>query len=140
VRIGTRPPATWAVGSNEIAGGFSEMLRRRRGFPKTLPKEKADSRTEFCMRALQETNSASSMSFRFEPRGQVERQAKRAENGNYYYDVWTSSSPANAGRNAAARGIFPDPACGKESPRSDYVRTYVIDASRRPAGENWMLR
>ena len=64
-------------------------------------------------------------------------QAKRAENGNLYYDVWTSFSTANAGRTRAAERDIPQTLPAETESREDpiLVRSYVIDAYVKPPKE-----
>jgi hypothetical protein len=61
-------------------------------------------------------------------------QSKRSENGNLYYDVWTSFSIANAARKAAAEKDIPQTLPAETGSREDpiIVRRYVIDAHVRP--------
>src|ERR1700720_1677239 len=56
-------------------------------------------------------------------------QAKRADKGTLYYDVWTSFSTANAGRSHLSKDI-PQTLPAETESREDpvRVRTYVIDA------------
>ncbi len=64
-------------------------------------------------------------------------QAKAAENGTVYYDVWTSFSSEDAGRNRQAFGqTLPTLPVGTE-PHEDpiLVRSYTIDARVKPPKE-----
>jgi hypothetical protein len=63
-------------------------------------------------------------------------QSKRAENGNMYYDVWTSFSIAHAARKGAEDEIpqtLPAETDSREDPIA--VRRYVIDAHVKPPKE-----
>jgi Peptidase family M1 domain len=64
-------------------------------------------------------------------------QSKRAENGNAYYDVWTSFTIANAARNGVADKDIPDTLPAETGSREDpiVVRSYVIDAHVNPPKE-----
>jgi hypothetical protein len=63
-------------------------------------------------------------------------QARRAEKGTLYYDVWTSFSTANAGRSHLSKDI-PQTLPAETESREDpvRVRTYVIDAHVIPPKE-----
>jgi len=64
-------------------------------------------------------------------------QSKRVESGNLYYDVWTSFSTANAGRNRVAQRDIPQTLPAETESREDpiLVRSYVIDAHVKPPKE-----
>jgi peptidase M1-like protein len=64
-------------------------------------------------------------------------QSRRAENGNVYYDLWTSFSLANAGRSGAAQRDISETLPAETESREDpiLVRSYVIDAHVKPPKE-----
>ena len=64
-------------------------------------------------------------------------QSKSAENGNAYYDVWTSFTTANAARSGVADKDIPDTLPAETGSREDpiVVRSYVIDAHVNPPKE-----
>src|SRR4029077_3156053 len=64
-------------------------------------------------------------------------QSRRAENGNVYYDLWTSFSLANAGRSGAAQRDISQTLPAETESREDpiLVRSYVIDAHVKPPKE-----
>jgi hypothetical protein len=64
-------------------------------------------------------------------------QAKSAENGNVYYNVWTSFSTENARRSHLARKEIPQTLPPATESREDplFVRSYVIDARVKPPKE-----
>jgi hypothetical protein len=64
-------------------------------------------------------------------------QAKRADNGILYYDVWTSFSPANAGRRRVPEKDIPQTLPTETESHEDaiFVRRYVIDAHVKPPKE-----
>lgn len=64
-------------------------------------------------------------------------QAKTAENGNAYYDVWTSFSTATASRNRVAQKDLPQRLPEQTESHEDpfVVRSYVIDARVNPPKE-----
>ena len=61
-------------------------------------------------------------------------QSKAAENGDVYYDVWTSFSTEDPGRNRVVQKQIPQTLPAKAEPHDDpiFVRTYVIDAHVKP--------
>jgi hypothetical protein len=64
-------------------------------------------------------------------------QSKKAENGNAYYDVWTSFTTANAARSAVAEKDIPEKLPAETGSREDpiVVNRYVIDAHVNPPKE-----
>ena len=64
-------------------------------------------------------------------------QIKTAENGLVYYDVWTSFSTENAGRNHLAQKEIPQKMPAETESHEDpiVVRSYVIDAHVKPPKE-----
>lgn len=71
-------------------------------------------------------------------REQVEAgQSKTAENGNAYYDVWTSFSTANARRDRVAEKDIPQTLPEQTESHEDpfAVRNYVIEAQVKPPKE-----
>ncbi len=68
-------------------------------------------------------------------REQIEAgQSKTAENGNAYYDVWTSFSTANTARNRVPEKDIPQRLPEETESHEDpfVVRSYVIDAHVKP--------
>lgn len=59
-------------------------------------------------------------------------QAKAAENGDLYYNVWTSFSLGDAGFPKTARGIDPDPENEKRQESRIEVRRYTITTEVQP--------
>src|SRR5437879_11816943 len=59
-------------------------------------------------------------------------QARSAENGEAYYDEWTSFSPARGGQAASSPGQNLEPV--SEKPRADFiaVRRYVVTTEVNP--------
>jgi hypothetical protein len=64
-------------------------------------------------------------------------QTKIGEDGMVYYDIWTSFSTADAGRNPVARKEIPEILPAETDPREDpiQVRNYKIDAQVKPPKE-----
>ncbi len=64
-------------------------------------------------------------------------QSKTGEDGNVYYDVWTSFSTEEARRNSVARKEIPHALPAETDSREDpvRVRSYVIDARVKPPKE-----
>jgi hypothetical protein len=64
-------------------------------------------------------------------------QSRTGEDGNVYYDVWTSFSTEAARRNSVARKEIPQALPAETGSREDQVRvrSYVIDARVRPPKE-----
>jgi hypothetical protein len=67
----------------------------------------------------------------------VAGQSKTAENGNIYYDVWTSFSTEDAGRSRAVQKQIPEMLPAQTESHEDpiFVRSYVIDAHVKPPKE-----
>ncbi len=59
-------------------------------------------------------------------------QAKTAENGESYYDVWASFSPLQAGAPAASTGVAPEPITERTRENRISVRHYAIKAEVTP--------
>jgi len=61
-------------------------------------------------------------------------QSKTAENGDVYYDVWTSFSTEDPGRNRVIQKEIPETLPAKTERRADpiFVRSYLIDAHVKP--------
>jgi len=123
-----------------LLASFSEMLPAAgEGIPKDSPERKADSEDRILHARLQGNKlGVFDVVFDSTAAEQVEAgQAKRAENGNLYYDVWTSFSTANAGRNRVPQRDISQtlPAETESHEEPILVRTYVIDAQVRPPKE-----
>jgi Peptidase family M1 domain len=121
-----------------LLASFSEMLPIAGGTTsKDLPAARAADPGDRLLHAKLQGNKLGVFDIFFDStaREQVEAgQAKTAENGTVYYDVWTSFSIENAGRHKPAQGqplqTLPPEMQSHEDPI--FVRSYVIDAHVKP--------
>jgi hypothetical protein len=140
--------ARWDKTARNLASGdamrllasFSQMLPiAATTIPKDSPVAKADPEDRMLHARLQgSTLGVFDIFFDSTAGEQVEAgQARTAENGTVYYDVWTSFSTEDAGRRRVARKEIPQTLPAETETHEDpiFVRSYVIDAHVKPPKE-----
>jgi hypothetical protein len=129
------------VDAMRLLASFSEMLPIEGG---TISKDSATTGTadpeDRMVHARLQGNKLGVFDILFDSTAgeQVEAgQSKAAENGDVYYDVWTSFSTQDAGRSRAARKEIPQTLPAETVSHKDpiFVRSYVIDAHVKPPKE-----